>query len=287
MQIKRTISLAAATMICNLTALGYDFQHRSSIMIERSYYNPAASPLENGDHIRLFGVYNMGLPSYVGKQVFDTSVEYYHTAQKYACAATLSQAAYSYYSSHSISASYSHSFALGTKGNQTLRIGGRMTLGFNNVDFSKLSYGQSGTKLILSPDMDLGLEYTWKNLTVGASVRNAVSKGIKYEGIEYINLPRAYYFYGLYNVVIDSDKLTITPHIMLGSDQKTYIAAGVDFRILRNYRIGYIMRAVDMSHSFEAGARIGSRVDLNAGYTLLPSHKYSYAFMSVTIKLTK
>lgn len=281
---KRVYAIAVLMAVCSL-AFGHSFQKRNNLLVERNYYNPAARYLQEGNYLKFYSLYEMDLPARSGKQPLDLNIDYMWAAKDYSVFASVSHDAYSYFSDHCISAGYNRFFNP-NGGDHTFRVGGRLVLGFNNIDLSKLPYGETGRHLLMSPDFDLGLEYSYKFFHLGMSVKNVLALPVKYQGVDYICWPRAYFMQMYFDCNLLKDKILLNPFLILGLNQNVYMVAGADLTLFKNYRIGYSFRAPDLHQNFNLGVDILSWVTISAGYSYSAAHKYNSAHIALTFRLS-
>lgn len=275
-------SLLLIGLVCN----AHSFQTRNNFLVERNYYNPAANFLTDGSYLKTYSMYEFDIPALAGRKPLDTNLDFYFNRPDYSVFASVSHDEYSYFKGHCLSAGYNHTFTFGG-GNHILRVGGRFLLGFNHVDFSKLPYGDSGKAMLLSPDLDLGVEYQYRILHLGASVKNILSLGSRYEGVEYINWPRAYMLQAFVDVKLHGEDVMLYPFMTLGINQNMMFIVGTDLDIFHYVRLGYSFRVPDLHHNFNASVDICKRVAINVGYSFSTAHKFSALHAAILVKLSK
>lgn len=280
--------LCIAFMACiSNAAFALSFQQRHDILGERNYFNPASTAYENGHYLKAYTNYEFNVPANAGKNPLDLSLDYFLARDRYSAFATLNTDSYSYFSSHTISGGFSYNFRNIGGSEHGLRIGGRLLISFNNVNFGALPYGQSGTRLLTDPDIDLGLQYDYKFFHWGFSVKNIFSLGGRYEGIQYVTYPRAFFSNMYFDVNLLQGNIVLMPFGMLAVNQNIMIAVGMDARIYDFFRIEYAFRAPDLSHNITMSFTIAKRVSLCAGCSVTPAHKYASLHGSVRIRLAK
>lgn len=283
---KKIISIAILCAVC-ISASALSYQARNDYNYYRNYYNPAARFVDNGIYVHGYGMYTLGMPRLSGKEPMDLQADLMVARDNWSAFASISHDEYSYFCGVCLSAGYNHIFRFGDK--HTLRIGGRGVLGLNSVDFSHLPYDMpvedDRSRLLPSPDLDLGIEYSYKFFHIGAAVKNVLAFESKYKGVTYASWPRSYSLQMRFDANIAKDKVLLEPFMVLGLNQNILMIFGADLTLWKNYRIGYSFRAPDLHSNFYASVNIASRVALNAGYSFNPAHSYSSIHAGITVRL--
>lgn len=281
---KRTALILSFILLC-VNSFAQIFQLKTDFLQEITHYNPAVKTVSDGAYLKLYSQYALKMPALSGKNPLDIDVAFMLAKGNNAAFGSLVHDGYSYFNTHSVSLGYNHVWKGLGNGHHSVSLGGRFILGLNNIDFSKLAYGDSGKKMLYTPDLDFGFEYTYKFFHLGASIKNLVSTSKKYDGIEYVRWPRAYFLHMVFDADIVKDKFTMVPYLLFGYYQGIYSVFGLDFRLFKNFRINYSFRVPDLHSNVNVGVNIASWVDIHAGYSLSSQHKYSYVNLSFIIKL--
>lgn len=272
-----------------LNAFAVSFQVKNDYLFSRNYYNPATRFLNDGIYLQGQGMYTLNMPALSGKEPLDLDFNLMVARENYSVFAAVTTAEYSYFTSQCLSAGYNHIFRFGS--DHTLRIGARAVLGVNSMDFSHLPYAipelSMKARILLSPDMDLGIEYGYKFFHIGASVKNVLAYEAKFKGVTYVSWPRSYMLHLRFDSYLAGDNVHLEPYVVLGINQNIMFIAGMDMTFWKNYRISYSFRGPDLHHNINASVNICDRVILNAGYSVSTAHEYSSAYGGITVKLAK
>lgn len=279
-----TISLCIAACFA---AKAQSYQLKGDYMYERNYYNPATRFYEEGMYIGSNASYTLNTPILSGKEPLDLSFDFLVARPNYSVFAAVSHDEHSYFCGTCISGGYNHIFRFNE--NHTLRIGGRAVLGINSIDFSHLPYEMpvedKHSRIIPTPDIDLGLEYSYRFFHLGLAVKNVIGYEGKYQGVQYVSWPRSYMMHIRFDANLWQNKIMLNPFAVLGLYQNILFIAGTDLVFFKNYRISYSFRGPDLHHRMSASINICNRVILDGGYSLSTAHRYSMAHLGVKIRI--
>lgn len=282
---------AIALLFCAVcfTASAVSFQTKNDYLFSRNYYNPATRFLNDGIYAQGLGMYTLNMPMLSGKEPFDLDLNLMVARDNYSVFASVTTEEYSYFSSQCLSAGYNHIFRFGD--NHSLRVGGRAVLGLNSVDFYHLPYELPEytlkSRILLTPDMDLGIEYSYRFFHIGAAVKNVFAYEAKFKGVTYVSWPRSYMMHMRFDSCLANDNVHLEPYVVLGLNQNIYFVAGMDMTFWKNYRVSYSFRGPDLHHNINASVNICDRVILNAGYSVSTAHEYSSVYGGITVRLAK
>lgn len=268
-------------------AFANGFQLRMDVLAERNYYNPAANYLGEGTYLKGFAGYDFNLPALAGKNPLDVSVDFTKLWGNHAVFAAVNAGGGSYWYSHSVAGGYNYNFRNIAGSEHSLSIGTRFWFSFNEVNMNSLPYGDEGMRMLVHPDFDLGIDYNYRALHLGFSIRNIVNRAAKYEGLQYVVFPRAYYLNASFDISLLQDKLLVQPYGLIGVNQNVVFVIGADLTAFGFARLGYAFRAPDLSHCINLAFTISKRVCLHAGYSVTPAHKYSTLNTTLTVKIGK
>lgn len=281
----KKIALIFFIILGCVNSFAQTFQLKTDFIQEITHYNPAARIVNDGAYLKMYSQYAIKLPELTGKKPLDLDLAFMVAKDNYSVFGSLDHDGYSYFNNHSVSIGYNHIWKGLGNGHHTVSLGGRAILGLEHIDFSKLPYGDNGKKMLYTPDLDFGFEYTYKFFHLGASIKNLVSTSKRHDGIEYVKWPRAYFLHMVFDTDIVKDKFTMVPYLLFGYYQGIYSVFGLDFRLFKNFRINYSFRVPDLHSNVNVGVNIASWVDIHAGYSVSSMHKYSYANLSLIVKL--
>lgn len=283
---KRIVSIILLCAAC-FSAQALSFQARNDYNYYRNYYNPATRFQNEGIFIQAYANYTHDMPVLAGKEPLDLQFDLMVARKNWSAFASVSHDEYSYFCGVCLTAGYNHIFNFGE--DHSLRIGGRALLGLNSVDFSHLPYefpvSDNRSRIVPTPDIDLGIEYRYKFFHLGASVKNVIGTKGKFKGVTYVSFPRAYLLHMRFDANIVRDKLMLNPFAVLGHNQNIMAIFGNDIVLWKNYRVGYSFRVPDLHHNVYASVDIKNRVSVNVGYSTTPAHKYSSVHIGVSVRL--
>jgi hypothetical protein len=181
---------------------------------------------------------------------------------------------YSFFNRNSLYGGYGKYIELGT--NSTLTFGGRLALHSDIVNWSnyQLPHSETGRSLRLSPDMDLGAQFQWNAFKLGASFKNTigVTQMLDDEGI--ITTQRAFVINTSYDFTIN-DRLIVAPYVLLYTELKTEIDAGLFLSFDRIVNFSYLIRVNELRSIFTLEGRLFRDLSIGAAYDqspLLPSN---------------
>lgn len=286
---KKIVSIIAFACICwGASAISY--HPKNDFLFYHNYYNPAARYYQDGIYLQGFASHMFNMPPLAGKEPLDMDFDVMASRKNYTAFASLSHSEYSYFCGLCLSAggNYIHDF---NGSGHKLSIGGRFLLGLNSVDFTRLPYQKpiedNRSRILPTPDIDLGIEYSYGYFHIGASVKNVFAYEAKYKDVTYVSWPRSYMLILRGDPEFAGGNVKLDPIVALGFNQNIYFLAGMDLTLWKNYRIGYTFRGPDLGHSFNASVMIMDRVGINAGYTISTAHDYSTVHVGLTVRLAK
>ncbi len=270
-------------------ASAISFQLRDDFCLNTNYYNCATRFVNEGIYIGAYSGYTMNMPRLSGKEPLDLNVDLSVARPKYTVFASVSHDERSYFDNICLSGGYNRIFRFNE--HHTLKVGARAIMGVNSVDFFHLPYespvDDDKSRIILTPDVDLGIEYVYRFFHLGLSVKNVIQTPGKFNGVTYVSFPRSYYGNILFDVKFLGGNIMLQPYLAMGFTQNVLLVAGTDIKFWQRYRIGYTFRAPDLHHNVFASVDICDRVILNAGYSVSGGHPYSTVFAGITVKLAK
>lgn len=286
---KKIIAIVTLVFMC-MSAWGVSYQAKNDFLFNYNYYNPAGRFHNDGIFLNGYTSYMFNMPALAGKEPLDVDFDVMAARKNWTAFGSIMYSEYSYFCGLCLTAggNYIHDF---NGSGHTLSIGGRFLLGLNSVDFTCLPYEMPvedfRSRILPTPDLDLGIEYSYKYFHMGVSVKNVAAYEAKYKDVVYVSWPRSYMLIMRGDPVFFDGRLKVEPVAVLGLNQNIYLLAGLDLTLWKNYRFGYAFRGPDLSHSFHASVMIADRVGLNAGYTISTAHDYSTMHVGLTIKLAK
>lgn len=292
---KKIFAILLFGVVC-ANAFAISYQSKNDFLYYQNYYNPAMRFHQDGIYIHGFAGYTFNMPALAGKEPLDINCSVMAAQKNYSLFASVEHSEYSYFCGVCLTGGGNYIWDIKGSGHK-LSFGGRFSLGLNSVDFTVLNYPLEldeetrqnfyRAKIIPTPDIDLGIEYSYKYFHAGVSVKNCIGYEGKYKDICYVCWPRSYMLTLRGDPQFFDGKFKVEPFATVGLNQNIYLVAGIDFTIWKNYRIGYSFRGPDLFHNIYTSINIMDRVELNVGYSLTPSHKYSMLQAGITVKLSR
>lgn len=286
-RMKRIYCILAFCAVC-MSASAVNYHIKYDYLFNRGYYNPAVSFFGEGIFVNGAASYDLNYGALSGKEPLDINADLLVNRKNYSAFASISHTEYSYFCSMHLNAGYSHSFEFG---DHSIKVGGRLNLGLNSIDFSHLTYESpvedGKSRLIPTPDFDLGFEYSFKGLHIGVSMKNVLELDTKFKGVTYVTWPRGYMIDIMYDARMAQDNVRIQPFFMFGFNQSMMFHSGVDLTLWKNYRLSYSFHGLDFFNNISASIMICDRVCLNGGYSFSYAHNYSYAHCGITVRLAR
>lgn len=284
---KKLLSICFAALVC-VGASAVNFQMRNDYQFYHNYYNPATTFFKDGIYLHGYANYMMNMPVLAGREPLDLSYELTVSRQKYAVFASVSHDIHSYFSNVCLNLGYSRTFDFGGSDHR-LSIGGKAVLGINSIDFTHLPYlvptDYGRAVILLTPDVDLGVEYAYRIFHLGLSVKNLVEFKGRYDGDVYVSFPRAILGEIGLDAPLAQDKVRLHPYFVAGFNRNIFFVAGLDLTLFKNYRLSAAFRGPDLTHNVNASVMICNRVALNLGYSFSTAHAYSSIYGGITVRL--
>ena len=179
---------------------------------------------------------------------------------------------YSYYNRNIVYLGYTRMFHWGKS--SRLNLGARAVLNFNGFDWDKFaSVHSSSPAMKLNADLDFGVQYQWKGLTVGASGKNLFASSVKIDGIRYIQDRREVYGNLSYNFGLFKRKLELAPFVLLYAERDFDLDAGLNVSLFKRVSVSYAIRVLELRSiysirgNFMKHFQIGAAVDHSAIYS--------------------
>ena len=126
--------------------------------------------------------------------------------------------------------------------------GARVSVNFDIVRWNSLQLPiapRQGTTLKLNPDLDLGVEYNWKNLSIGLASKNLIGFRTKIEDEVLIKNERFTSLSTSYAFDIGRH-YQITPLVMLFFDNRMIYDVGARFSAYEFVHVSYMLRANEL-----------------------------------------
>ena len=215
-------------------------------------HNPASEPThgESYNSIDLYGKYqftdndiwrkdmNM-IVSYVGRS---KGLDGFYMA-------SYSYDNYSYFNRHTLSIGYGMVWSF--SGNRSISIGVRSPFNFDNIKWFELYNSTQDThnrSLFVTPDIDIGAEYRFKNTRLGISVRNLAGTKRRLQNDEIILTNRRQLFFDIAQRFSLSQKVDIESHLSAYFERNITADIGLTLTYGKKYNFLYNFRLIEFRH---------------------------------------
>ncbi|MDL2296697.1 type IX secretion system membrane protein PorP/SprF [Bacteroidales bacterium OttesenSCG-928-B11] len=257
-----TLSLLFFMILAN--ASGQNTMVTNLYFKNMNYLNPAAGLEDEGGKysFQFYGKYK-----HVGNELWTKSFDSYFnhigkiekTSGFYSFSYLLER--FSYFNRHALLASYTQVWKWGE--HNYINAGVRGVFNFDHVDWDKLYYIDSrhGRRLYYTPDLDLGIRYGNKRLTVGVALKNVFSNTIYIDEKPFITNKRFWVADASYRFDI-KDMVAITPYTLVRYEYDISFDLGVNVGYKDIISIGYQLRVMEIRHIYSLLAHIGKHFHL-------------------------
>lgn len=259
-----------------IPAFGFSQNHirPSAYFQDMLLYNPAALPIMNGENNRLIlnartkiipenqPIWNNNFSLFANYlKVNDNNNSYFHIGYIHD--------KYSFFNRNSIYVGYGKRISLGE--NSSITFGGNYTFHTDLVSWSNfmLPHDQTGRSFRLSPDLDLGTQFQWKGLKIGASVKNLVGISQKIEEETVIKTQRVVVINTSYEFII-GERITIAPYFLLFQELKTDLDAGLFLSFDNKINASYLMRITELRSILTLESQVFEGFSIGASYDTSP-----------------
>lgn len=152
---------------------------------------------------------------------------------------------YSYYNRNIVYLGYTRMFRWGKS--SRLNLGARTILNFNSFDWSDFAGVTTSTpKLKFNADLDFGIQYQWKGLTVGASAKNLFASSVRINSLEFIKDRREIYGNLSYNFGLFKRKVELAPFVLLYAERNFNLDVGLNINLFKTVSVSYAIRALEL-----------------------------------------
>ena len=156
---------------------------------------------------------------------------------------------YSFFDRHALSAGYGTGWSISE--NSSISVGVRGLFNFDDIKWAKLYNSNGDTysrSVYLTPDIDIGAEYRFKNTRIGLSVRNlaGIKRKFQDEGVVLIN--RRQLFFDIAQRFSISEELEIDAHISTYFERSITADIGFTLAYRRKYNLLYNLRVLELRH---------------------------------------
>lgn len=152
---------------------------------------------------------------------------------------------YSYYTRNIVYIGYTRMFRWGKS--SRLNLGARAILNFNSFDWSDFAVPQTNTpKMKFNADLDFGVQYQWKGLTVGASAKNLFASSVRIDDLEFIKDRREIYGNLSYNFGLFKRKIELAPFLLAYAERDFDLDAGLNLNLFKVVSVSYAIRILEL-----------------------------------------
>lgn len=163
--------------------------------------------------------------------------------------------AYSFYNRNLVFTGYAKTIAFSE--NSRLTLGARAALYFDHINVEKINQDVDPSigGNYFSPDLDLGVQYQWKGLTLAISGKNLFTNSVSIEGEPIIQNQRELNTFLSYQFII-GEKFGIAPLILLSQERSLKTDAGLNLSYNKKIDISYILRIEELRSIISMGSQL-------------------------------
>lgn len=176
---------------------------------------------------------------------------------------------YSFFNRNSIYVGIGQSFSLGE--HSSITFAGNVTMHTDLINWSNFSlpHNETGNSFRLSPDLDVGTQFRWKNLKLGGSIKNIIGISQNLEGSDIINTKRVVVLNTSYDFHI-GQKVTLAPYVLFYQETRNELDAGLFFSYAKMLNASYLLRVNELRSIFTVESRIINGFSLGVSYDTSP-----------------
>ncbi|WP_343632668.1 type IX secretion system membrane protein PorP/SprF [Fluviicola sp.] len=173
---------------------------------------------------------------------------------------------YSFYSRNIIYLGYTRMFRWGKS--SRLNLGARTVFNFNAINWDKLGQISSppSARLKLNADLDLGIQYQVKGLTLGFATKNLFASSVKVNGLDLIKDQREIYGNLSYNFGLFKRKVELAPFFLFYKERNWNVDAGLNLGLFQKVSVSYAMRILELRNIFALRGNIGKHFQAGASF---------------------
>lgn len=173
---------------------------------------------------------------------------------------------YSFYSRNILYLGYTRMFRWGKS--SRLNLGVRTVLNFNAIHWDKLGQVSSppSARLKLNTDLDLGIQYQWKGLTLGVATKNLFASAVKADGLDLIKDQREIYGNLSYNFGLFRRKVELAPFFLFYKERNMNLDAGLNLGLFQKVSVSYAIRILELRNIFALRGNIGKHFQAGASF---------------------
>ncbi|TSJ48014.1 type IX secretion system membrane protein PorP/SprF [Fluviicola chungangensis] len=173
---------------------------------------------------------------------------------------------YSFYNRNIVYMGYTRMFRWGRS--SRLNLGARAVLNFNAMKWNELGQLAShpSSKLKFNADLDLGIQYQVKGLTIGVSTKNLFASSVKVDGQDLIKDQREIYGNLSYNFGLFKRKVELAPFFLFYSERNFNLDAGLNLGLFQRVSISYAIRVLELRNIFAIRGNFLKRFQIGASF---------------------
>lgn len=173
---------------------------------------------------------------------------------------------YSFYTRNTLYAGYGKQYKV--PGNAAVSVGGRAVLNFNKIKEEKIGFTGAqnipGSKATF--DIDLGVQYQGKHLTLGLSGKNLLGSSVKVEDKELIRDWREIYINASYSIGLINRNIQIAPFVLFVSERDIEMDAGVNLTLFKRVDVSYALRIFELRSVASAKYKISKNIQVGIAF---------------------
>lgn len=162
---------------------------------------------------------------------------------------------YSFYDRNTIYAGYTYQLKLPKT--HRLNFGVRGVFNFDYVNWERAAHVGNGKKreFLFTPDIDLGIQYQVKGLTLGIAGKNLISTAQRVNGEVLLKNRREFYANASYLFNI-KQKVTIAPFTLFSMERNWNIDLGLHLGLFKRVNLSYAFRVKEFRHIYAVDVRL-------------------------------
>lgn len=176
---------------------------------------------------------------------------------------------YSFFNRNSLYFGAGKSYKLGD--HSSITFGGNVTMHTDLINWSnfQLPHSETGNSFRLSPDLDFGTQFQWKNLKLGGALKNIIGLSQNLEGSEIINTKRVVVFNTSYDFHI-GQKFILAPYVLFYQEVRNELDVGLFLNYDRMINVSYLIRVNELRSIFTFESRVIQGFSIGASYDTSP-----------------
>jgi len=246
------LTIIAIFICCCIKLGGQDIMKPGIYGNSLNIHNPASEPDygESYNNIDLYGKYKFinsttwhkdmnVLLSYIGRS---NGLNGFYMA-------SYSYDNYSYFNRHILSGGYGMGWSFSE--NSSISVGVRGIFNFDNIKWKELYNSAEDARnqnIYMTPDIDIGVEYRFKNTRLGFSVRNLAGAKRRFHDDGFMLINRRQFFFDVAQRFAISEKIDIESHLSTYIERNITADIGLTLTYRKKYNFLYNLKLLELRH---------------------------------------